>query len=701
MSVEISNQELRAHPLTTSPGAAKALLLNLVVATLYFASGWIGLIFAIPPGVATLLWPPSGLATAVAVIFGRASLPGVFFGSLVLNVFSLMTGGTSFGWALLSGLIFATASTLQAGVAAWLLNRFTDTRELFTTGKNVFIFLGLIIGTSVIAATFGAAHVAFLLSGAAFKTTWLVWYLGDLVGILVLAPAILIWSQKSQAESWSPARWLEAVVFGVLLIVTNYLSLFTAISNAVPISYLLILFVMWSALRFHQRGVVATILVTSFFTAIGASMGDGPFVRSSVFDSLLYSQLFLAIINLTGLVLSAVMSERTRIAGELQSREMSYRAMFEGAAVGKCLLDVETGRIQQVNRKLTAITGYSVDELHGMYFYNLLAPNELIKKTLEAEFEKSLDSDRCIEFSFRTKHHTDIQVEMQATTISDKRERPHLALVIIQDVTGRKQMESERDKLNFYLERTNRELQTFTYGVSHDLKEPLRTIASHLALFERQHAKSIDASGRELLEYAVDAAKRMTTLIDSLLNYGRLDSVSNPSRPVDLNAILDRALLDLKGAIESTNTKITHDPMPTVTGNPTQLIQLLENLIGNAIKFKGIDPPEIHISCSKRDGEWLLSVRDNGIGLDMQQASRIFLPFQRLHSDRSIAGSGLGLTLCRKIVEMHGGSIWVESMPGKGTEFYFTIREKSPSESNATLSPSGAIAPLFHPLRKI
>jgi PAS domain S-box-containing protein len=223
------------------------------------------------------------------------------------------------------------------------------------------------------------------------------------------------------------------------------------------------------------------------------------------------------------------------------------------------------------------------------------------------------------------------------------------------------------------LARSNTELQHFAYVASHDLQEPLRMVASYVQLLARRYQGKLDSDADEFIAFAIDGATRMQALINALLTYSRVGTQAKEFGPTDCDAVLDTILAGLKAAIEDSSAVITRDPLPMLMGDGTQLGQLFQNLIGNGIKFRGAVAPQIHIS-SRRNGKgWIFSVRDHGIGIDSRYAERIFVMFQRLHAKGEYPGTGIGLAICKKIVERHGGKIWVESRPGDGSTFYFTI----------------------------
>lgn len=223
------------------------------------------------------------------------------------------------------------------------------------------------------------------------------------------------------------------------------------------------------------------------------------------------------------------------------------------------------------------------------------------------------------------------------------------------------------------LVRSNTELQHFAYIASHDLQEPLRMVASYVQLLARRYKAKLDADANEFIDFAVDGATRMQALINALLEYSRIGTKGKPFQPAACEKILQIALKNLEVALRESGAMVTHDPLPEVLGDATQLAQLFQNLIANAIKFRGDKPPAVHIWAERTGKDWCFGFRDNGIGIDPQFSERIFVIFQRLHSKEEYPGTGIGLALCKKIVERHGGRIWVQSEPGQGATFHFTI----------------------------
>jgi PAS domain S-box-containing protein len=241
------------------------------------------------------------------------------------------------------------------------------------------------------------------------------------------------------------------------------------------------------------------------------------------------------------------------------------------------------------------------------------------------------------------------------------------------EIAERKRTEEELKKITNDLSRSNADLQQFAYVASHDLKEPLRNIAGFVSLLEKRYKGKLDDKADEFIDYVVDGTKRMDMLIHDLLEYSQVETKGKTFRPANCSVALEEAIYNLRSALEESSSELTYDLLPTVITDASQIRRLFQNLISNAIKFRGNNPSKIHISAEEKKDEWVFSVKDNGIGIDPKYIKRIFIVFQRLHTTKEYEGTGIGLAICKKIVERHGGRIWAESEPGKGSTFYFTI----------------------------
>ncbi len=253
-----------------------------------------------------------------------------------------------------------------------------------------------------------------------------------------------------------------------------------------------------------------------------------------------------------------------------------------------------------------------------------------------------------------------------------------------QEIGERMQTELELAKLSIALRQSNQELEQFAYVASHDLQEPLRAVTSYTQLLVRNYQALLDDKAEKYIHYIVDGATRMQQLINDLLDYSRVGKQALKLEPTDCNAVLSQVLATMEVAIDENQATITADPLPTVIVDQHRFTQLLQNLISNALKYRRDEPPRIHISASLSGQLWLFSVRDYGIGIESPYLERIFVIFQRLHTRRQYPGTGIGLAICKRIVELHQGKIWVESQPAIGSTFYFTI----PTNAPLSLTPS-------------
>jgi light-regulated signal transduction histidine kinase (bacteriophytochrome) len=223
------------------------------------------------------------------------------------------------------------------------------------------------------------------------------------------------------------------------------------------------------------------------------------------------------------------------------------------------------------------------------------------------------------------------------------------------------------------LKRSNEELERFAYVSSHDLQEPLRMVTLYSQLLERRYKDRLDSDANDFIEYIVENAKRMKQLIDDLLEYSRLTNRAKEFENTDLEKVLENVLSNLSILIVENNVTVTHDSLPTVLADENQMMQVFQNLITNAIKFRGVEPPKIDISAKKNEKEWIFAITDNGIGINPEHQKQIFEVFKRLHTQEEYPGTGIGLSIVQKIILHHHGRIWAESEPGKGSTFYFTI----------------------------
>ena len=296
-------------------------------------------------------------------------------------------------------------------------------------------------------------------------------------------------------------------------------------------------------------------------------------------------------------------------------------------------------------------------------------PREMERVQMALRGEKDFDSEFRIIWPDKSIHY----IKADASVFCDPSGTAIRMIGTNWDITAQKRAEEELAHTVAELARSNADLAQFASVASHDLQEPLRAVAGCVELLQRRCHDKLDAQAAEWIRLTVEGAKRMQSLIRDLLAYSRVGSRGKSFEPTDAGAALELALVNLATAIRESGAVITHDPLPSLTADPTQLAQLFQNLIGNALKFCKERSPEIHVGARPEGGGWTFSVRDNGFGIEPQYRERIFVIFQRLHTRTEYPGTGIGLAICQRMVERHGGRIWVESEPGKGSTFYFTI----------------------------
>jgi PAS domain S-box-containing protein len=359
----------------------------------------------------------------------------------------------------------------------------------------------------------------------------------------------------------------------------------------------------------------------------------------------------------------------------LAQMEGRYRGLLEAAPDAMVVVN-QVGEIVLLNVQAEKQFGYRRDELVGQKVKNIIPEGfaeRLIADALRsAEDALAQQIGTGIELTGRRKNGSDFPIEIMLSPLESA--EGILVTAAIRDITKRKKAEAHLLQKVEELNRSNEELGQFAYVVSHDLQEPLRMVASYTQLLSRRYKGKLDSDADEFISFAVDGASRMQRLIQDLLAYSRVGTKGKDLLDTSSEDALQQALINLRGAIKDSGALVTHDPLPAVLADEMQLIQLFQNLVGNAIKYQSPGVPRVHVSAT-RNGvrKWVFSVRDNGLGIDPQYFEKIFGMFQRLHKREEFAGTGIGLAICKKIVERHGGNISVESRPGLGSTFRFAL----------------------------
>jgi PAS domain S-box-containing protein len=368
-------------------------------------------------------------------------------------------------------------------------------------------------------------------------------------------------------------------------------------------------------------------------------------------------------------------SEVSRDISERTETEAKYRGLLEAAPDAMVVVN-QDGEIILLNVQAEKQFGYRRDELVGQKVKSIIP--EGFAERLLSDGLRSVDDALAqqigtgIELTGRRKDGSGFPIEIMLSPLESA--EGILVTAAIRDITERKRSEEHLVKAVDELKRSNDELQQFAYVASHDLQEPLRMVASYTQLLAQRYKGRLDSDADEFIAFAVDGSNRMQGLIKDLLAYSRAGANGKALREIPSENALKEALTNLRATIEESGAVVTHDSLPAIITDDTQLAQVFQNLIGNAIKYRSAQVPHVHVSATKTDGnEWIFSVRDNGLGIDPQYFERIFILFQRLHGREEFKGTGIGLAICKKTLERLGGRIWVESQPEKGSTFCFAL----------------------------
>jgi PAS domain S-box-containing protein len=373
-------------------------------------------------------------------------------------------------------------------------------------------------------------------------------------------------------------------------------------------------------------------------------------------------------------------SEARHAREQLIATLESLRLALQASRMGTWSRDLQSGAVQW-SPELEALFGFQAGSFSGSreQFLSLIHPDDRPRYVEAINESIASRTDYTVEFRFFRPDGEVRWMEGRGRAFYDDSGQPLRMMGIGIDVTERKRAEEA-------LRRANEELEQFAFAASHDLKEPLRMVSMYLQLIHRRYAQVLDDDGKQFMEFARDGAHRMQQLIDSLLEYSHLSAVHPGSiAPISSDRVLENTLTDLRPALAESGARITRDPLPEVLADEIHLAQIFQNLLANAMKYRSASPPEIHVSARPGSGEWIFSVRDNGVGIEPEHHRKIFRIFQRLHG-RDYPGTGVGLATCRRIVEKYGGRIWVESKPGQGSTFFFTLPD-APSKRGLDDAP--------------
>lgn len=373
----------------------------------------------------------------------------------------------------------------------------------------------------------------------------------------------------------------------------------------------------------------------------------------------------------------------------LKESEERFRLVFENSHVGQSMTGID-GSLK-VNKVFCNILGYTENELRDKSWQEITHPDDIgesqdvINSLLIGEKEFARYEKRYLK-----KNSEIVWTDVSTTIQRDTKGNPLYFITMMIDISDRKRADEqirsfskeleqkvkELDKAVTDLKRSNQELEQFAYVASHDLQEPLRMVSSYTQLLERRYKDKLDQDAIDFINFAVDGANRMQHLINDLLEFSRVTTKGKPMVKLDLSDVLGQAVANLHNKIQETGSMIVNDDLPFAYGDEGQLIRVFQNLLDNAMKFRGDESPRINITAKTIEDEVQISIADNGIGIDKIFSERVFTIFQRLHTKADYPGTGIGLAICKRTIERHGGKIWFESEPGNGTTFCFTLKIK-------------------------
>ncbi len=661
----------------------RTVVLASLLAVIYILTGSLGLKLATLHQSATLVWPPSGIALASMLVWGKRLWPGVFAGAFLVNFFTLRDAGTAAAAGASFGI--AVGNTLEALLGCLLVSRFAGGRGFFNRAGDVFRFIVAILLSATVSASVGvlSLELANLAEWKQALPVMLTWWQGDAVSDLVLVPMLLGWPTLWERRPWPPIRVVEAaaLLLSVLLlggfIFGDWLHL---MKGPYPIAFVVLPWIIWAALRFPQYISAVTVFILTGVTLAGQLYGLGPFQIPNRHESLFLVQLFVSVTAMASMVLAAVVAERRRARDELH-------ALFENAQDAILIAEAE-GRFVDANPAACTLTGYSRAELVGLNVGDV-TPQET-RDVVAGQWKEFLEKGKLAgEIRLRCKDGRCIDVEFRAVA----NVLPGLHLSVMRDITERKLSETKVRRMNEELERrveertaklreALRELDTFSYSVAHDLRGPLRAMTGFSEALLQDYGGKLDREGTDFLVRIADAGRRMDSLITDILSYSRLSREEVPLGRVELGEVVERVLRTLSKEIGERRAKVTvTPPMPAILGHASMMEQVVTNLVSNGIKFSrpGVDP-EVTIRAEPRGNGVRIWIEDNGIGIPVEYQDRVFGLFQRLNPAEAFPGTGVGLAIVRRAMERMGGRSGLESTPGQGSRFWVEIPAAPASE---------------------
>jgi len=660
------------------PRPAQAFLLAVV----YFAAAKLALATAIPPGYATAIWPPSGIALAALLLWGRRLWPGIWLGSFAANA--------SVEGALVASAIIATGSSVQGFVIATLIERWLGEPRRFTHVREVLRFVGTIAAGALLAPTVALLPLALIypLRAPDLASNWWTWWQGDVCGMLIFTPLILSWTVSSIA--WTPRKIVEAVIFAVLVIAAGEI----VFSQGFGRTFVMVPFIIWAAFRFGQREVTVTAAaVCAMALWYTLRSESGPFATLPPNESLLLLVVFVSTIAVTGLTLCAVLAQLEASRDELETRvdertallaesERRFRLMVESVVDYAIFMLDPGGHVASWNPGAERIKGYSPADIIGEHFSRFYPPEEIANGKPQWALEVAAREGRFEEEGWRLrKDGTPFWASVVISAVRDGDGALLGFAKVTRDLTERKRVEAELVRAKDEAERANDSKSQFLANMSHELRTPLnsllilaRLLADNVGrnLNDKQvrFAQTIHASGMDLL-----------ALINDLLDLAKIESGAVTAlhmAPLPLEEVKNELERLFRQVALEKKLEFTIDIVPglpaTVRTDATRLKQILKNLLANAFKFTPRGAVRLRIAPRGADAV-AFSVTDSGIGIPPDKQQVIFEAFQQADgsTSRKYGGTGLGLSISRELARLLGGELELQSTPGEGSTFTLVV----------------------------
>jgi PAS domain S-box-containing protein len=664
----------------------------LLLAALYFVAAKLSLPLAIPPGYATAVWPPSGIALAALLLFGTRLWPGVWLGAAVVN----LTVESS--W--LVAALIATGNSLEAHVAARLIRRRMGVPLRFARGSDVFMLLGACAAGAVVAATIGtlALSIGRPVDAAAAAYNWWTWWQGDLCGMVIVAPLLLTWRGRASI-TWTGGRLLELGAFALLLLLATQFIFGRAPDSGSPVAgpFVILPLFVWAAFRFGQREVATAIAVVCVISVFHTVSGRGPFAAGTLNESLLALLLFVGIAIFLGLVLSAVLQERERALAELANRHDELKERFQlmiDSVVDYAIIMLDAqGRVASWNAGAQTIKGYRAEEILGKDYALFYPPEDATAGKPQRMLATAESQGRATDQGWRVrKDGSMFWAGVSLTAVRDARGRLIGYGKVTRDLTERRRAESELLGAKAAAEQASNAKSEFLAKMSHELRTPLNSLLILAKLLADNASGNLDARQVRYARTIHDAGNDLLTLINDVLDLAKIEAgapMAMHIAPLRFDELREAIEGSFKQVAQVKNLQFNVEldaSLPAAFHTDAQrLRQILNNLLSNALKFtlKGSVTLRIRPLGSDRIA---FDVADTGIGIPADKRELVFEAFRQVDGGtaRRFGGTGLGLSISRELVRLLNGQIRIDGAEGGGTVFTLILPlapAKEPAEA--------------------